>query len=168
MLPVALCWRRDQRLATEFEDSSDQNDVSHRQNLILANNHSERGLEEREKEIWFVKTASSTRKTSLLGDFLGNTGMDLRALDSLRGRPVLTSSLGQASSPSMTPLDDCILMIVWELLSNPRSQLIHEEWSAYELFNFLIAAGLCQIDTGVSLLSLPATVTSHSNTDWKF
>jgi hypothetical protein len=161
MLPVALCWQRDQRLTTEFEDPSDPNDITHRESLILANDNSERGLEEREKEIRFVKAASSTHETSLLGGFLGNIGMDLRRLDSLRGTPVLKSSLTQPSLPSIVPLDDCILMIVWELLSNVRSQSIHDGWSTHEFFNFLIAAALCQIDTGVGLLSSSAILKSY-------
>lgn len=98
-----------------------------------------------------VKLSGYGREDSLLRRFLEATGMDIRSLDTLRGAPVVSSSRGRPRSPTTAPLDDCILVITWELLFNPASQVLHAEWTVHEFFNFLVSAALCQVETGVRI-----------------
>jgi hypothetical protein len=155
MLPVILCPQHDPGLPYSVEDSSAQSQVNHP--TAAVNETSQKSLNERENEIRLLKTASDGQCTALLVNFLRKIGMDVRSLDILRGTPVTSTSLRWPLPPSIVPLDDCILMIIWEILSNPRSHIIHDGWTVDEFFNFLVAAALCQVDTGVGFLLLRPT-----------
>lgn len=152
MLPVVLCPQNDLWFSGRIENTTIQD---HENELeAVSNQVSQQGLELRDEEIRIVKTSDPGHKASLLRGFLDAIGIDLRSLDMLRGTPVLSSSRERPLSPSMAPLDDCILMITWELLFNPEFQALHNGWTLYEFFNLLISAALCQVETGVS--SLPS------------
>ena len=146
MLPIVLCPRRGQALGNNsdslIQHHSDQSE-------IIANEISQQGLENRENDIRILKTASPTPHVTLLGGFFQGINMDVRTLDTLRGIPILPASCGRLAVAALVPLDDCILMIVWELLCNPTSQSVHDGSTLNELFNLLISAALCQVETSV-------------------
>jgi hypothetical protein len=163
MLPIVLCPQRGQELGNNsdglIQHHSDQSE-------IIANEISRQGLENRENDIRILKTATPTPRATLLGGFFQSINMDVRTLDTLRGIPVLPASRGRLAVAALAPLDDCILMITWELLCNPTSQSVHDGFTINELFNLLISAALCQVETSVG--SDSSSITNETFTDKNF
>ncbi|KAG0650766.1 hypothetical protein D0Z07_2331 [Hyphodiscus hymeniophilus] len=150
MLPVILCPHNDHRYLDKAGTSANPNASNDKE--TLCNEVALQVCRLRDHEIEDLKQNRFPR-SSLLSDFLHATGMDLRSLDALRGSTVTSSSRGRPAPPTPAPLSDCILMIIWELLSNPSSQSLHAEWTIHEFSNFLISAALCQVETGNQLIS---------------
>jgi hypothetical protein len=147
MLPIILCPQQGQDLEITFEELTQHHSEPPE---ILANYFSRQRLEERQDDVKILKTGSPASHATLIGGFLKRIEMDVHSLDALRGIPVPPASCGRLAVTALMPLDDCILMIIWEFLSNPTSSFIHDGWTVNELFNLLISAALCQVETSVS------------------
>lgn len=163
MLPVVLCQQQGHDLEITYEEWIQQYyDEPQQSQAPIANDVSRQGLEICQNEIKILKTASPTPHSSLLGKFFQVIHMDVRSLDILRGIPVLPAH-GRLDVAPLVPLEDCILMITWELLHNPGSQSVHDGWSLHEFFNLLISAGLYQVVTGVRSHSFSTSLFCRSN-----